>query len=131
MTDLIAAVILGLVAAWLALLLVLWLIRPRDVSTRELLGIIPDILRLIRDLVADPRTPRGVRASLVILLVWLVSPIDLVPEFIPVLGPIDDVIVTVVVLRYVRRRLGSDALRVRWRGTVDGFRVLTSLAGSD
>jgi uncharacterized membrane protein YkvA (DUF1232 family) len=129
--DLIAAVILGLVAAWLALLVVLWLIRPRDVNTRELVGIIPDILRLVRDLVVDPSTPGGVRASLVILLVWLVSPIDLVPEFIPVLGPIDDVIVTVVVLRFVRGRLGSGALRDRWRGTDDGFRVLTALAGGD
>ena len=59
-----------------------------------------------------------------ILLVWLISPIDLVPEFIPVLGPLDDVIVAVVVLRYVRRRLGDEEIRRRWPGTADGLRIL-------
>jgi len=129
MTDVLAAVILGLVAAWVALLVILWLIRPRDVGAREIVRVVPDVIRLARDLVRDPTTPRGVRAALVILVIWLISPIDLVPEFIPVLGPIDDVIVTVVVLRYVRRRLGGEVLLRRWPGTADGFRVLTSITG--
>jgi len=129
MTDVLAAVILGLVAAWIALLVILWLIRPRDVGAREIVRVVPDVIRLARDLVRDPTTPRGVRAALVILVIWLISPIDLVPEFIPVLGPIDDVIVTVVVLRYVRRRLGGEVLLRRWPGTADGFRVLTAITG--
>ncbi len=129
MTEVLAAVILGLVAAWLALIVLLWLIRPRDVSAREIVRVVPDIVRLARSLIGDPSTPTGVRAALVILLVWLISPIDLIPEFIPLVGPIDDVIVTVVVLRYVRRRLGRDMLLGRWPGTADGFRVLTSLTG--
>jgi uncharacterized membrane protein YkvA (DUF1232 family) len=131
LVSILGAVILGFVAAWLLLLLTLWLIRPRDVSAGEVIRVVPDILRLCRNIVADPTTPTGVRAALVILLVWLISPIDLVPEFIPVLGPVDDVIVTVVVLRYVRRRLGGDALLRRWPGTADGFRVLTAIAGRD
>ena len=129
MTDILAAVILALVAAWLALIVVLWLVRPRDVSAREIVRVVPDIVRLARNLIGDPSTPTGVRAALVILLVWLISPIDLIPEFIPLVGPIDDVIVTVVVLRYVRRRLGGDVLLRRWPGTADGFRVLSSLTG--
>jgi uncharacterized membrane protein YkvA (DUF1232 family) len=127
--DIVVAVIVGLVAVWLVLLLVLWLLRPRDVRATEVVGAIPDVLRLVRDLLADRETPGSVRAALVVLLVWLISPIDLVPEFIPVLGPLDDVVVTIVVLRYVRRRLGADELRRRWRGTDDGYRVLTALTG--
>ena len=127
--SVLGAIIIGLVAAWLALLVLLWLIRPRGVGARELARLVPDILRLVRDLVTDRSTPRGVRVALVVLLVWLISPIDLVPEFIPVLGPLDDVIVAVVVLRYVRRRLGDEELRRRWRGTDDGYRVLTRFLG--
>jgi uncharacterized membrane protein YkvA (DUF1232 family) len=127
--SVLGTIVLGLVAAWVALLLVLWIMRPRGVGARELARLVPDILRLVRDLIGDPSAPRGVRVALVILLVWLISPIDLIPEFIPVLGPLDDVIVAVVVLRYVRRRLGDDELRRRWRGTDDGYRVLTAVLG--
>jgi uncharacterized membrane protein YkvA (DUF1232 family) len=122
--DALGTIVLGLVVAWLALLLLLWLIRPRGVGARELARVVPDILRLVRDLVTDRSTPRSVRIALVILLAWLISPIDLVPEFIPVLGPLDDVIVAVVILRFVRRRLGAVELRQRWRGTDDGWALL-------
>jgi uncharacterized membrane protein YkvA (DUF1232 family) len=120
-------IILALVAAWIALIVILWLIRPRDVSARELVRLVPDILRLVRDLIADRAAPRGVRIALVVLLVWLISPIDLIPEFIPVLGPLDDVIVAVVILRYVRRRLGADELRRRWRGSESGWALVERL----
>ena len=122
-------VIVGLVGLWVVLLVALWFLRPRGVRARDLVRLLPDVVRLGRDLVVDRRTPRGVRAALIILVAWLVSPIDLIPEFIPVLGPIDDAIVTVLVLRYVRRRLGGDALRMRWRGTGDGFDTLLRLIG--
>ena len=123
----VGAIVVGLVAAWAALLVLLWLLRPRDVAAIELVRVVPDVLRLARDLIRDPSVPRGVRASLVVLLVWLVSPIDLVPEFVPVLGPLDDVVVAVVVLRYVRRRLGSDELRRRWRGSSSGWDLVERL----
>jgi uncharacterized membrane protein YkvA (DUF1232 family) len=129
--TIVAGIILGLVVLWIALLVVLYLLRPRDVSATEVIRVIPDVLRLSRNLAVDPTTPTGVRVALGVLLVWLISPIDLIPEFIPVLGPLDDVIVTVIVLRYVRRRLGSELLLRRWPGSADGFRVLTSLAGHD
>jgi uncharacterized membrane protein YkvA (DUF1232 family) len=119
----------GLVAAWILLVVVLWIARPRDVRLGELARVVPDIARLVRDLLADRATPRAVRAALVILLAWLVWPFDLVPEFIPVLGPLDDVVVAVLVLQFVRRRLGDDALRRHWRGTDDGFALLTGVAG--
>ena len=125
--SVLGTLIVGLVAVWLALLVLLWLIRPRGVGAREMARLVPDILRLVRDLIGDPSAPRGVRVALVILLVWLISPIDLVPEFIPVLGPLDDVIVAVVILRYVRRRLGEAEMRRRWRGTDDGWALVERL----
>jgi uncharacterized membrane protein YkvA (DUF1232 family) len=125
--SVLGTIVLGLVAAWLVLLLLLWLIRPRGVGARELARLVPDILRLVRDLLMDRSTPRSVRVALGILLVWLISPIDLVPEFIPVLGPLDDVIVAVVILRFVRRRLGEAEMRRRWRGSDEGWQVVERL----
>ena len=125
--SLLGAIILGLVAVWVVLLVVLWLIRPRDVRAAELVRLVPDLLRLVRDLIVDGSAPGGVRVALVVLLAWLVSPIDLVPEFIPVLGPLDDVIVAVVILRHVRRRLGGEEMRRRWRGTDEGWALVERL----
>jgi len=122
-------VLAGLVAAWAALVVLLWMVRPRDVRLGELVRIVPDVLRLVRNLIADRTVGWGVRIALVALLVWVVSPIDLIPEFVPVLGPLDEVIVTVLVLRFVVRRLGSEALHERWAGSEDGFRVLIGLLG--
>lgn len=119
----------GLVLAWAFLLVLLWIFRPKNVPLREAIRIVPDILRLVRSLVADRGVPLGVRISLVVLVVWLVSPIDLVPEFVPVIGPLDDVVVAVLVLRYVRRRLGEPELRRRWAGTDDGFALLKGILG--
>ena len=126
----ILSVLASLVVIWALLLLVLWLVRPRDVGLGALVAIVPDVLRLVRDLIADRSTPLGVRVALVGLLAWLVSPIDLVPEFIPVLGPLDDVIVAVLVLRYVRRRVGSAELARRWRGSEAGFALLGRVIGA-
>ena len=123
----VGTVILGLVVLWIALIVALWLLRPRGVGVADLVRVGPDVVRLGRDLVVDPTTPRGVRAALIILVAWLVSPIDLIPEFVPVLGPLDDVIVAVIVLRYVRRRLGAEQLRRRWRGTPDGWALVERL----
>ena len=123
------SVVIGLVVAWVALIALLWLIRPRDVAVAELIAFVPDVVRLVRKLLAGGSIDPRVRLALVVLLVWLVSPIDLIPEFIPVLGPLDDVVVAVLVLRYVRRRLGGEALRASWSGSEAGFRLLLRLMG--
>jgi uncharacterized membrane protein YkvA (DUF1232 family) len=122
-------ILIGLLAVWALLLLLLWLLRPRDMRLGEALRLVPDLLRLIRSLLADRQTPLGVRLALIFLLAWLLNPIDLIPEFVPVIGPLDDVIVAVLVLRYVRRRLGDDELRRRWPGTDAGYALLTSILG--
>ena len=120
----------GLALVWAALIALLWILRPRDANLRELLRIVPDLLRLVRSLLADRAVPLGARVALVGLLVWLINPIDLIPEFIPILGPLDDMVVAVLVLRYVRRRVGLEELRRRWPGTPEGFALLGRIIGS-
>jgi uncharacterized membrane protein YkvA (DUF1232 family) len=119
----------ALLTLWLLLLLVFWLLRPRDVPVREILRVIPDVLRLLRALVTDRDVPLDARLVLVGLIAWILSPIDLIPEFIPGLGPLDDVIVAIVAMRYVRRRIGIDAIRARWAGSDDGLRLLVRVIG--
>lgn len=99
----------------------------RRLALRELIGVVADVLRLVRGLAADRSAPLRVRVAVVALVAWLVSPIDLVPEFIPVLGLVDDVVVAVLVLRYVRRSLGEAEFRRRWPGSAEGLALLEPL----
>ena len=127
--GLVGGVVASLVAVWLLFIVVLWIFRPRGTNLGQLVRIVPDVLRLVRQLIGDGSVPFGVRAALVGLLAWLLNPIDLIPEFIPILGPLDDVVVAVLVLRYVRRRLGDDDLRRRWPGTPEGYHLLSGVLG--
>jgi uncharacterized membrane protein YkvA (DUF1232 family) len=124
------AVLGGLLLAWLLLVLLLWRARPDQPGAREALRLLPDVVRLVRRLAADPDLPRGVRIRLWALLVYLLSPIDLVPDFLPVIGYADDVVVVAWALRSVVRRAGRDALERHWPGTADGLAVVTRLTGA-
>jgi len=92
--------------------------------------VLPNLLRLFKGLIRDPRVPRGSKVLLAFGAAWVASPIDLIPEFIPVLGPLDDVVVAIVAMRYVRRRVGIADLEARWQGTPDGFALLTRVIGA-
>jgi uncharacterized membrane protein YkvA (DUF1232 family) len=129
--DLLIGAASALLVAWLALVVVLIVVRPRGGLLREALRLLPDVLRLVRALAADPALPRSIRIRLGLLLAYLAFPIDLIPDVIPVLGYADDAIVVIAVLRGVIRRAGLEAVRARWPGTDDGFAVLTRLAGLD
>lgn len=84
---------------------------------RELAGFLPDCVTLLRRLWRDPRVPNRVRAVLAFAALWVVSPIDLVPEFLPVIGPLDDVVVVAVALRYAVRRAPREAVTEAWPGS--------------
>jgi uncharacterized membrane protein YkvA (DUF1232 family) len=103
--------------------------RPRGDLLREALRLLPDLLRLLRRLAADPTLPRGVRWRLALLLAYLAFPLDLVPDFIPVLGFADDAIVATIALRSVIRRAGLPAVQAHWPGTPEGFAVLCRVTG--
>lgn len=124
----------GLLLTWVALVGYLYITGRRDQDPhrlRDALGLIPDIVRLLRRLAGDSTLPRGVRIRLSLLLVYLASPIDLVPDFIPVIGYADDAIIVAIALRSVARRAGPDALDRHWTGTPQGLRAIKQVAGLD
>jgi uncharacterized membrane protein YkvA (DUF1232 family) len=127
--DLLISLGAGIVTGWLALLAVLVRVRPKGPLLAEAVRLLPDLLRLLRRLAADRTLPRGVRVRLVLLMAYLASPVDLVPDFVPVIGFADDAIIVAAVLRAVVRRAGSEAVRAHWPGTDSGFAALTRLAG--
>jgi uncharacterized membrane protein YkvA (DUF1232 family) len=77
---------------------------------------VPNLVILFKGLFGDERVPVGSKVFLGIAIVWLVSPIDLVPEFIPLLGPLDDAVVAALVLRHLLKHAGEDVVREHWRG---------------
>jgi uncharacterized membrane protein YkvA (DUF1232 family) len=121
----------GLAFVWLALLVGLWVGRPDQLSIRDALRLLPDVVRLLRRLAGDSTLPRGVRLRLWLLLAYLAMPFDLVPDFIPVLGYADDAIIVAVALRSVTRRAGPAALERHWPGTPDGLAAVRRLARID
>lgn len=130
--QLAAAVIGGLVLIWVALVTHLYLLgRKEEDPTRlkDVLRLIPDVVRLLRRLSTDPTLPRGVRVRLILLIAYLVFPIDLVPDFIPVVGYADDAVIVGLALRSVTRAAGPEALDRHWPGTDEGLRAVRRLAG--
>jgi uncharacterized membrane protein YkvA (DUF1232 family) len=119
----------AVLTAWLALLIALVLIRPKGALLPEAIRLLPDLLRLLRRLAADTALPRGVRVRLALLMAYLALPIDLIPDFLPVIGYADDAIIVAFVLRSVVRRAGIPAVRAHWPGTEDGFAALAHLTG--
>jgi len=103
--------------------------RPQGALLAESLRLIPDTLRLLRRLATDKSLPRGIRVRLWLLFAYLASPIDLIPDFIPVLGYADDAIIVCAVLRAVVRRAGPEVVRRHWPGTEDGLAALWRVAG--
>src|SRR3954451_7940133 len=125
-------IVAGLLVAYLAAVAALLVSARRHPEALGLCGVLrllPDLLRLLRALAGDRSVPRGVRVRLVLLLVYLASPIDLVPDVVPVLGYADDVLVVAMVLRSVVRRAGADALHAHWAGTPEGLAAVERLAG--
>jgi uncharacterized membrane protein YkvA (DUF1232 family) len=106
---------IAVVAIWLlAALVLVWL--GRRTLARELLTLLPNLVRLFRGLLGDPRVPASSKALLVVGGLWLASPIDLIPEFIPGIGGLDDAVVAALVLRHLVRRAGPDVVREHWAG---------------
>ena len=125
----VAIVVGSLLVLWLLLVAVLWRARPDELTARGALRLLPDVLRLVRRLATDRSLPRAVRVRLWLLLAYLVSPIDIVPDFVPVLGYADDVVVVAWALRSVVRRAGREALTRHWPGEPAGLAAVVRLAG--
>jgi uncharacterized membrane protein YkvA (DUF1232 family) len=129
--ETIAGIVAGILLAYAVLLFLLWLYarrHPESVTMKDALRLLPDLLRLIRRLAADRTVTVGVRIRLVLLLAYLLSPIDLVPDFIPVIGYADDAVIVALVLRSVIKRAGEDAVRRHWPGSPAGLDVILQAA---
>ena len=117
------------VVIWLVLAVTLWLVKPDAAKIHDSLRLLPDLLRLLKRLAVDPALPRRIRIALFVVFAFAVSPIDLMPDAIPLIGLADDVIIIGLVLRWVARTAGRDALAMHWPGTPDGFAALCWLCG--
>jgi uncharacterized membrane protein YkvA (DUF1232 family) len=121
------AVGLGVVVAlWLLLVGALLAFGRKD-DARELLAFIPDCVILVKRLLADSRVPRRAKVMLVLLIGYLVLPFDLVPDFIPVAGQLDDAILVAATLAYVVRVAGRDVVEELWSGSERGLRAVLAL----
>jgi uncharacterized membrane protein YkvA (DUF1232 family) len=126
------AILAGVAAVYVVLLAGLWVYarrHPETVGMKDALRLVPDLLRVIRRLTADKTVPPGVRVKLILLLAYLLSPLDFVPDFLPVIGYADDVIIVALVLRSVIRSAGPEPLRRHWPGTPAGLLIIEQLAG--
>ena len=124
-----AGFVVAVVVLWLVLVGALLAARPKGLGLRDAARLLHDVLRLLRRLATDRSIPRGARVRIWLLLAYLAFPIDLIPDFLPVIGYADDAIVTLLVLRSVVRRAGGRVIEERWPGTPEGLTTLQRLTG--
>jgi uncharacterized membrane protein YkvA (DUF1232 family) len=127
--TLVLTIAVGLLLTYLVLLGALLVARPKGNLLGETLRLLPDLLRLLPRLAADAGLPPAARLRLWLLLGYLAIPIDLVPDFVPVLGYADDAIIVSLVLRSVVRKAGAPVVSHHWPGTDDGLAALGRLTG--
>lgn len=125
--DRLLAVVAVLLIIWLGLILVLILLGKRSLA-RELASLIPNLTRLFGGLVRDPRVPVRAKIVLGVTALYLAMPIDLVPDFIPIAGQLDDAIVAAVALRFVVATTPREVVAEHWHGDPETLRRLLSLA---
>ncbi len=115
-------------AAW-AILVAALVISGRKWTVIAAAKVLPDLARLLKGLARDPRVPRGSKWLLGFAVLWVVSPIDLIPEFIPVAGPLDDIVVVALVLRHVLKKAGRAAAEEHWTGDPAILERILKLSG--
>ena len=124
---LVAGVGLGLWAVS-CVLMVLFASRLPNGLLRQVAEFLPACVTTARTLRQHPDVPRRAKAALLVAILWVVSPIDLLPEFLPVIGPLDDVVAVVLLVRYAARSIPRDTLLDAWPGDP---RLLIRLLGQD
>ncbi len=123
-------ILAALVAIWLILAIALWIVKPEKAGVEDYLRLLPDLVRMLKGLATDRSMPRRIRIAMVALLAFMASPIDLIPDVIPVIGYADDVILIAVTLRWVARTAGVDALKRHWPGSPDGLDAVCRVVGA-
>ena len=106
-----------LVASWGLLIVLAWRL-PAGLA-KDLARFLPDCVTTARRLRSHPAVPRRAKIAVAIAAIWVISPIDLIPEFLPVIGPLDDVVVVALALRYAARSVPREVLLDAWPGNPD------------
>jgi uncharacterized membrane protein YkvA (DUF1232 family) len=114
-------------AVYLGFIALLVLVGRRE-EAKTFARFIPDCIVLFRRLLGDERVPRNRKLLLVAVLGYLAFPLDLVPDFIPVAGQLDDAIIVALVVRSVLRSAGPELLREHWPGPVESLNVIERMA---
>ncbi|HVF74859.1 MAG TPA: DUF1232 domain-containing protein [Acidimicrobiales bacterium] len=102
------------VASWVVLVLLARRL-PHGLAC-DMASFLPDSVTLVRRLRRDPRVPRRAKVAVAFAGLWVLSPIDLIPEFLPVIGPLDDVVVVALALRYAARQVPREVVHAAWPG---------------
>jgi uncharacterized membrane protein YkvA (DUF1232 family) len=116
-----------LVVGWIVLAVAVARARPPGGVEGGMARLVPDVVRLLRNLATDRTLPRSVRWKLGVALVYNVQPINLIPDFVPLVGVVDNLVITGWALRSALRTAGPDAIARHWTGTPDGLGVLYRL----
>lgn len=127
MTALLIGLATTLAAAFVALIVAAVAAAPADMPAADMLRVYPDLLRLLVSLSKDMRVARPVRWRLLAALAYNVQPINLIPDFIPVVGLADDVVITAWAVRSALRRSGAAVVLRHWRGSPASFTLLCRL----
>lgn len=123
-----AWILLAVLAVY-ALVVAVLAVTGRRAEARAIGGFVPDCAVMFSRLARDPQVPRARKLVLVAVAAYLASPIDLVPDFLPVAGQVDDALLLIVALRWVVRGAGSALLERHWPGPQASLAVLLRLAG--
>ncbi|WP_338087974.1 YkvA family protein [Nocardioides lijunqiniae] len=117
-------------ALWAVSCLTMVLLASRlpDGLMRQVAEFLPSCVTAARTLRSHPAVPRRAKVALLVAIAWVVSPIDLLPEFLPVIGPLDDVVAVILLLRYAARRIPRDVVLAAWPSDP---RLLLRLLGQD
>jgi uncharacterized membrane protein YkvA (DUF1232 family) len=110
-----AEILLILVAIWIVVAVVL-VIVGRVLLARELALLVPNLVRMFGGLLRDPRVPLRAKIVVGIASLWLASPIDLIPDFVPIAGQLDDAIIAALALRFILRTTDGAVVRQHWHG---------------
>lgn len=124
-----SGLLLAVLAAYVVFVVAL-VIAGRREQARAVAGLVPDCLVMVKRLLADPATRRRDKLMLGALLVYLASPLDIVPDLVPVAGQLDDALVVAVALRVLLHSRGEEAIRAAWPGPQSSLRVILRAAGA-
>jgi uncharacterized membrane protein YkvA (DUF1232 family) len=111
-----------------AAIIIALVMAGRRTAAREIALLLPNFAILFKGLIGDSRVPRSSKALLLFGAAWIASPIDLIPEFIPFLGPLDDAVVVTLIVRRLARSAGAEVVQEHWRGHPD---TITRLLGTE